>query len=103
LYLVFYLGLLIFVTSIGMVLFYLVRYLTNGIGVSGYASQIISLWFLGGLITLVLGILGIYMASILAETKRRPYTVVRAVHRASDRPDGRQMQPTSLSNTESSS
>jgi len=101
LYLVFYLGLLIFITSIGMVLFYLVRYLTNGIGVSGFASQIISLWFLGGLITLVLGILGIYMASILAETKRRPYTVVRAVHRASDRLDGTQMRPTSLSRTES--
>ncbi|MGY4596901.1 hypothetical protein ACVWXL_004647 [Bradyrhizobium sp. GM22.5] len=45
LYLVFYTGLLIFLTSIGVVIYFLVRYLTNGIGVSGFASQIISLWF----------------------------------------------------------
>ncbi|MFB9265924.1 glycosyltransferase family 2 protein [Bradyrhizobium erythrophlei] len=82
LYLVFYTGLLIFTVSIGIIAFYLLRYLTAGVGVSGFTSQIISIWFLGGLITLILGILGIYMASILAEAKRRPYTVVRRVHRA---------------------
>ncbi|MCK1271794.1 MULTISPECIES: glycosyltransferase family 2 protein [unclassified Bradyrhizobium] len=95
LYLVFYTGLLIFLTSIGVVIYFLVRYLTNGIGVSGFASQIISLWFLGGLITLILGILGIYMASILAETKRRPYTIVRAVHRTSNLPVEKQIHPAS--------
>lgn len=99
LYLVFYTGLSIFVTSICLVLYFLLRYLTNGIGVSGFTSQIISLWFLGGLITLILGILSIYMASILAETKRRPYTIVRSVHRSS-RPTVEQMQPVSLLDTE---
>ncbi|MGY4237957.1 putative glycosyltransferase [Bradyrhizobium sp. USDA 4449] len=84
LYLVFYTGLVIFTTSIGVVIYFLFRYLTHGIGVSGFTSQIISLWFLGGLITLILGILGIYISSILAETKRRPYTVVRAVYRSGD-------------------
>ncbi len=84
LYLVFYTGLLIFLASIGMIGFFLLRYVTVGIGVSGFASQIISIWFFGGLITLMLGILGIYMASILAETKRRPYTVVRRIHRTRD-------------------
>ena len=54
LYLVFYAGLSIFVTSIGVVIYFLLRYLTNGIGVSGFTSQIISLWFLGGLVTLIL-------------------------------------------------
>ncbi|MET4240101.1 glycosyltransferase [Bradyrhizobium sp. RT10b] len=101
LYLVFYVGLLIFLTSIAVIVYYLLRYVTNGIGVSGYASQIISLWFLGGLITLVLGILGIYMASILAETKRRPYTVVRAVHRSADQPGNEQAHRASSSATES--
>ncbi|OAF01336.1 glycosyl transferase [Bradyrhizobium centrolobii] len=100
LYLVFYTGLLIFTTSIGVVIYFLLRYLTNGIGVSGFASQIISLWFLGGLITLILGILGIYMASILAETKRRPYTIVRSVHRSSNSSVGELMQPASLFDTE---
>lgn len=100
LYLVFYTGLSIFLTSVGVVIYFLLRYLTNGIGVSGFTSQIISLWFLGGLITLILGILGIYMAGILAETKRRPYTVVRAVHRSSNPPVGERMQPVSLVDAE---
>jgi putative glycosyltransferase len=82
LYFVLYLGILIFSLSISVILYYLGRYFTSGIGVSGYTSQIISIWFLGGLITLILGILGIYLANIMAETKRRPYTIVRRVHRA---------------------
>jgi putative glycosyltransferase len=82
LHLVLYVGLLIFGLSIGVILFYLGRYFTSGIGVDGFTSQIISIWFLGGLITLILGILGIYIANIMAETKRRPYTIVRRVHRS---------------------
>lgn len=92
LYMVFYTGLLIFLTSICVVIYFLLRYVTNGIGVSGFTSQIISLWFLGGLITLILGILGIYMASILAETKRRPYTIVRSIYRARDGIDDEQVR-----------
>jgi putative glycosyltransferase len=82
LYLVLYAGLLIFGLSIGVILFYLGRYFTSGIGVDGFTSQIVSIWFLGGLITLILGILGIYIANIMMETKRRPYTIVRRVYRA---------------------
>jgi putative glycosyltransferase len=82
LYLVLYVGLLIFGLSIGIILYYLGRYFTSGIPVDGYTSLIVSIWFFGGLITLILGILGIYIASILVETKRRPYTIVRRIHRA---------------------
>jgi putative glycosyltransferase len=82
LYFVLYAGLLIFSLSIGVILYYLGRYFTSGIGVDGYTSQIVSIWFFGGLITLILGILGIYLANIMAETKRRPYTIVRRIHRA---------------------
>ena len=82
LYLVLYLGILIFGISVGVILYYLGRYFTSGIGVDGFTSQIISIWFLGGLITLILGILGIYIANIMAEVKRRPYTIVRRIHRA---------------------
>jgi putative glycosyltransferase len=81
LYLIFYTGLLIFGLSIGVILYFLGRYFTSGIGVNGFTSIIVSIWFLGGLITFILGILGIYVANILAETKRRPYTIVRRVWR----------------------
>ena len=82
LYLIFYTGLLIFGLSIAVILCFLGRYFTSGIGVDGFASIIVSIWFLGGLITFILGILGIYLANILAETKRRPYTIVRRIYRS---------------------
>jgi putative glycosyltransferase len=82
LYYVLYAGLAIFALSLVTVIYYISRYLLSGIGVSGYTSLIVSIWFFGGLTTLILGIIGIYVANIISETKRRPYTVVRAVHRA---------------------
>ena len=82
LYLVFYTGLLIFGVSVAVILYFLFRYFSSRVGVDGFTSMIVSIWFLGGLITLILGILGIYIANIMAETKRRPYTIVRRVHRA---------------------
>jgi putative glycosyltransferase len=86
LYLVLYTGFLIFGLSIALILYYLARYFGSGIGVNGFTSIIVSVWFLGGLTTLILSILGIYLANIMAETKRRPYTVVRRVHRAGASP-----------------
>jgi putative glycosyltransferase len=84
LYLVFYAGLAIFALSLVAIFYYITRYLLSGIGVDGFTSLIVSIWFFGGLTTLILGILGIYIANILSETKRRPYTVVRRVHRVED-------------------
>jgi putative glycosyltransferase len=61
--------------------FYLIRYAVHGIGVSGFTSIIISIWFFGGMTMLVLGLLSVYIANILSETKRRPYTIIRDIHR----------------------
>ncbi|TYL91747.1 glycosyltransferase family 2 protein [Bradyrhizobium rifense] len=80
LYLIFYVGLSIFGLSIAVIIFFLGRYFTRGVGVDGFTSEIVSIWFLGGLIILVLGIFGIYIANILAETKRRPYTIIRRIY-----------------------
>ncbi len=84
LYIILYTGVLIFGLSGIVILYFLGRYFISGVGVNGFISQIVSIWFLGGLITLILGVFGIYIAHILSETKRRPYTVVRSVHRAQD-------------------
>jgi putative glycosyltransferase len=81
LYLILYAGLLIFGLSAAVIVYFISRYLASGVGVDGFTSQIVSIWFFGGLITLILGILGIYIANILPETKRRPYAVVRRVYR----------------------
>jgi putative glycosyltransferase len=39
-----------------------------------------SIWFLGGLSILSLGVIGIYLSKIFIETKPRPYTIVRSIH-----------------------
>jgi len=81
LYLIFYIGVSILGLSVAVIVYFLGRYFTRGVGVDGFTSEIVSIWFLGGLITFILGVLGIYIANILAETKRRPYTTVRRVYR----------------------
>ena len=40
--------------------------------VQGWASLILSVWFVGGVILVALGIVGIYIGKIYAEVKRRP-------------------------------
>lgn len=84
LYFILYAGIAIFALSMLAIMFYISRYLYSGIGVDGFTSLIISIWLFGGLTTLILGILGIYVANIISETKRRPYTVIRRVHRTQD-------------------
>jgi putative glycosyltransferase len=86
LYFIFYAGLGISVLSLSVIGYYIVRYFLSGIGVGGYTSLIVSIWFFGGLTTLILGVLGIHIANVLSETKRRPYTVVRRVYRGPDVP-----------------
>ena len=52
---------------------------------SGFTSIMLSLWFLGGTIILFLGVLGLYLAKVFQEVKRRPLYIVRSVHRGGDR------------------
>ena len=82
LYMIFFLGIGIFGLSSLVILYFLSRYFFTGIGVDGFTSVIVSIWLFGGLTTLILGILGIYIANIFTETKRRPYTIVRQIYRA---------------------
>jgi putative glycosyltransferase len=82
LYLILYVGVGVFILSVAAIFYYLIRYVYYGIRVDGFTSLIVSVWFFGGLITLILGIFGIYIANVLSETKRRPYAVVRQVYRA---------------------
>jgi putative glycosyltransferase len=81
LYLIFHLGLGICGLSALTAGFFVLRYLTSGIGVDGWTSLFVSVWFFGGMTVLILGILGLYIANILEESKQRPYTVIRAIHR----------------------
>ena len=50
-----------------------------GVAISGWASLLASIWFLGGIIILFLGIIGIYIHKVFIETKKRPNAIIRNV------------------------
>jgi putative glycosyltransferase len=69
-------GVMLLSVAAGVVLLY--KSVTGGIGVPGWASIMVSIWFLGGLTIFCVGVIGVYLAKVFTETKRRPYTIVRA-------------------------
>lgn len=69
-------GILISFVSFLIGLFYLYRYINQEIIVPGYASIIISIWFLGGLVIFILGILGLYISKTFDAVKNRPYYII---------------------------
>jgi glycosyltransferase involved in cell wall biosynthesis len=72
------LGFLIFLVSILMLIYSIVRWAT-GATITGWASVICSVWAIGGLILLSLGVIGEYIGKIYLETKERPRFLIREV------------------------
>lgn len=72
-----YLGAFVALGALGYAIFIVIRTLTSGIEVPGYASMMVAVLFLGGLQLLSLGVLGEYVGRILTETKGRPLYVIR--------------------------
>jgi glycosyltransferase involved in cell wall biosynthesis len=54
-----------------------VRYLHGDISVAGFASIIISVWFLGGIMILILGIIGLYIGKTFDRVKDRPVYIIQ--------------------------
>ena len=77
--LIFGTGVVIFTASVFVTLSLLVEWLNNGNPTSGWASLILSIWFIGGLNMLSLGIIGVYISRIFIETKKRPRVIVSEV------------------------
>ena len=80
LWIIFYLGLVITLCSSVFVIKLLIDRGIYGIGLAGWTSVIASIFFFGGLIIFVLGIIGIYLSKIFVEAKQRPYVVVRNIY-----------------------
>ncbi len=78
-----WLGFLIFFVSIIMLLYILIRHFT-GHTVTGWASVACSVWAIGGLILLSLGVIGEYIGKIYLETKSRPRFLIREVLEGED-------------------
>jgi putative glycosyltransferase len=75
---IFYLGCVIIALSSSAAVYLVQRALFHGIDVPGYASLIVSVWFLGGVTIFCVGVIGVYLSKVFMETKDRPYSIVRA-------------------------
>jgi dolichol-phosphate mannosyltransferase len=58
-------------------LYILLRATLYDVPIMGWSSLIVSLYFIGGIIISILGIIGIYLGKTFDETKKRPLYVVR--------------------------
>lgn len=77
--LIFYLGCFILLISSIAAIDLILRKLFFGT-LEGWASLMVSIWLLGGLTIFCLGVIGIYLAKIFIEVKRRPYTIVKKTY-----------------------
>lgn len=80
LYFTFIFGILSFfvaLVNVGIILYK--RFFLNQI-VEGWASILASVWLIGGMIFLVLGIFGVYLSKMFLEVKGRPLTIIKKVY-----------------------
>ncbi len=80
LHLICYTGFLIFLLSSLSICYFLGSYLFFARPLRGWTSLMASIWFLGGLIIIFVGVVGIYLSKVFSEVKRRPLTITRAVY-----------------------
>ena len=69
------LGALIFSVSIIILIYSLVRYFT-GNTIQGWTTTVLSIWAIGGLTMISLGVIGEYVGKIYLETKNRPRYII---------------------------
>lgn len=75
--LVFVLGLLIFSLSFLVSCVVIVLRLVRGAVLEGWTSILLSIWLLGGLMLMSLGVIGIYLSRVFYQVKLRPLTLVK--------------------------
>lgn len=78
LYFIFHLGLSVTVFATAYMVFLVGRWALDPSRVLlGWTSVIVSIWFVGGVMLTSLGVMGIYLAKIFGEVKKRPLAIVR--------------------------
>ena len=77
LYLSIALGLILAFCSFLVALYFLIEYLRIGVIVEGWTTSIVSLWFIGGILLVNLGVLGLYLGRTFNEVKNRPLYIIR--------------------------
>ena len=70
------LGLFLSFTSMIIALYNVLAYFMGIIGVPGFTTTVFSIWFVGGMLMMQLGIVGLYIGKIFDQVKGRPLYVV---------------------------
>ena len=73
-----FLGALVFLLSLLMLVWSLVARISRHV-VSGWTSLMFSIWMLGGLQLLALGVIGEYVGKVYSEVKHRPHFIIEQV------------------------
>ena len=71
-------GFLIFIISLFMIIYFIVVW-AIGKTVVGWATVVCSVWLIGGLIMLSLGVIGEYIGKIYLESKERPKFIIEKI------------------------
>ena len=71
------LGFFIFLVSIAVLIYSLIRHFT-GNTIQGWTTTVISVWAIGGLMMISLGVIGEYIGKIYLETKNRPRFIIES-------------------------
>jgi glycosyltransferase involved in cell wall biosynthesis len=72
-------GVLISALSVLGGVYVVIRAMRGEVGVLGWSSLIVSIWFLSGLVIFVLGIIGLYIGKIFNEVRGRPAFIIGEV------------------------
>ncbi len=72
-----YFGFIVSAISFIIGIYYILIWLISRTPVPGYTSVIVSIFFMGGVLLIVLGVIGQYIANIHIETKKRPLYVIQ--------------------------
>ena len=55
---------------------FIIRWLLGEVAIIGWTSIVLSIWLIGGLNIIILGIVGLYIGKIFEETKHRPHYII---------------------------
>ena len=69
-------GFIIVIGSTLLSVYYLVRFLYGGIGVSGFTTIVLSIWFMGGMLISLMGMIGLYIGRVFDKVRNRPSYIV---------------------------
>ena len=76
--LIFTAGIFCLLVSVGMFIYVLCSYFEH-LAVPGWPSIMLSIWFIGGLLLLSIGIIGEYIGKIYIEVKHRPLYNIESI------------------------